>query len=183
MRRLVSAHTTNVKRKRFGGGSRMTRAQLPQLLEKTPRHTTEDTTAATVPLLGSTMKSLDTLYIVYSTLRWLRAARLHATEAKKRSRPIWIAADGTGEKNQILLLCTLTSVDTMVISAVVVVGTENKVALRFFRQKVDKAMRRIYPNFDPLPLPATPRMCPQMGSQGRATMTPPPNNPVVLCLF
>jgi hypothetical protein len=98
------------------------------------------------------MKTPDQLCIVYSTLQWLRAARLHAAEAKKSGRPIWIAVDGTGEticeKKRNLLLCTLTTAHTMVIIAVAVVGTENKVALRFFLRKVKEAMERMYPDFD-----------------------------------
>ena len=79
------------------------------------------------------MKTPDQLCSVYSTFQWLRAGQLQAAKAKKSNRPIWIAVDGTGEticeNNRVLLLCTLTTAHTMVIMAVAVVGTENKVAL------------------------------------------------------
>ena len=49
LRRLVSAHITNVKRKCFGAGSHMTRAQLHELVQNTPEHATKDTTDTQYP--------------------------------------------------------------------------------------------------------------------------------------
>ena len=95
LRRLVIAHIANVKRKRFGAGSHMTRALLHELLQNTPEDATKDTTNNTILLIGYTMKNPDQLCIVYGTLRWLRAARLHAAEAKKSGQPMWMSVDGT----------------------------------------------------------------------------------------
>ena len=61
----------------------MTSAHLHELWQNTPLHAKKDTTDSTILLLGSTMKTPDQLCIAYSTLQWLRAARLHAAEAKK----------------------------------------------------------------------------------------------------
>ena len=64
--RLVSAHITNVKRKRLGAGSCMTRAQLHELLQNTPQHATKDTTDSTILLPCP---------LVLLRMRWTRTRR------------------------------------------------------------------------------------------------------------